>query len=130
MGAEGSRCTLALQDLLSAPHRNIVLRSNAGGLPTGSHFTSQSDFPKDTTKECSGQAGGRDSENAFGYFYAAVSGQARVWFQNYKGDTWCVFAIRNVGVSLRTADQSEGLAAVLTVRCSFDELVMKTHKCV
>lgn len=78
VGAEGSGCTLALQDLLSAPHRNIVLRSNAGGLPTGSHFTSQSDFPTDTTKECSGQAGGRDSENALGYFYVAVSGRARV----------------------------------------------------
>lgn len=80
MGAEGSRWTLALQDLLSAPHRNIVLPSNAGGLPTGSNFTSQSDFPKDATKECSGQVRGRDSENVFEYFYVAVSGLGTVSF--------------------------------------------------
>lgn len=28
---------------------------NAGGLPPASHFSSQSHFPKDPTKECSGQ---------------------------------------------------------------------------
>lgn len=27
----------------------------AGGLPTDSNYSSQSDFPKDTTKECLGQ---------------------------------------------------------------------------
>lgn len=63
----------------------------AGGLPTGSNCRSQSEFPKDTTKECwGGQTGGRDPVDAFEYFYVALSG----------------YCVRNVGVLLRTADQS------------------------
>lgn len=44
--------------------------------------------------------------DGFEYFYVAVSGRARFHFQNCKGDTLCVFAIKNVGVLLRTADQT------------------------
>lgn len=51
----------------------------AGGLPTGSNCRSQSEFPKDTTKECwGGQTGGRDPVDAFEYFYVALRDLA--WF--------------------------------------------------
>lgn len=51
--------------------------THAGGLPTGSYCSSQSDFPKDTTKECQGQLRGRDSVDVFEYFAVAVSRRAR-----------------------------------------------------
>lgn len=50
--------------------------THAGGLPTGTNCSSQSDFPKDTIKECSGQLRGRDSVHVFEYFYVAVSSRA------------------------------------------------------
>lgn len=68
--------------------------SNAGGLPTGRNFSSQSDFPKDTTKECSGQVGGRDSVDVFEYFYAAaVRGRAQFHVQYCEGDDLYVLGV-------------------------------------